>query len=176
MNNKPIVVDANVSCQAGKQISLLSPDEILYTLKCNEYIQALIKDPNPRLVLDDGFRILNEYDKVCYVNQRNEPNTTSVFRKWVYQYFAINYCSIDIIHLSELGKNVYQEYPDSPALSTFDPNDRKYIAVANAHNEHPVIINATDTDWWPIRDTLYSIGIIVEFICIHYIQNHQKTS
>ena len=60
----------------------------------------------------------------------------------------------------------FEEYPDDdPALSSFDRDDRKFVAVAFASGTSPDIVNATDTDWWPPRYALQEQGIRVRFLC-----------
>ncbi len=174
MRKPAIIIDANVPCQAGKSPSGLSPEEAVCTSICSRFIGEFIKDKSSRLALDDAYRILNEYGRVCVVNSRHEPNMTSIFRRWAHEYYAKNYCKGDVVTLNELGENHYLEYPDDPALIAFDLHDKKYIAVAYAHPEHPHIYNAMDTDWWPVRKILAALGITVNFICEEYIRNHAR--
>lgn len=172
----PSLIDANVPCQAGKNAAMLTDiEDIECAIKCNEILEKLINNPHSRIVLDDDYRILHEYDAVCRVNMRYEPNTTTVFKKWVYQNLSRFYCNGDIVELHEVGENEFQEYPDDPDLVDFDPHDKKYVAVAHAHPDHPHICNATDTDWWPIRDVLSRIGIKVDFVSEAYILKHLRT-
>ena len=50
-------------------------------------------------------------------------------------------------------------------LDDFDPSDRKFVAVANAHPEKPPILEALDSKWWGWRDALSAAGITVLFLC-----------
>ena len=59
----------------------------------------------------------------------------------------------------------FQEFPTDPALADFDPDDRKFIAVALAHAENPSILQAVDSAWWTYRDALRQNGVTVDFIC-----------
>ncbi len=67
-------------------------------------------------------------------------------------------------------ENEFEEFPDDPALEGFDPDDRKFIAVAVAHPEGPPILQAVDSQWWDFRAAFRRNGIIVEFICEEDIQ------
>jgi hypothetical protein len=59
----------------------------------------------------------------------------------------------------------FEEFLLDPSLATFDPSDRKFVAVAVAHPEHPPILNATDSDWWDYREALAHHSVRVEFVC-----------
>jgi hypothetical protein len=52
-----------------------------------------------------------------------------------------------------------------PALATFDPSDRKFIAVARASGLDPDILQATDSKWWQLRDDCQRCGLKVVFLC-----------
>ena len=79
-------------------------------------------------------------------------------------------CDLVTITPIDGSENEFEEFPDDPALNDFDPDDRKFIAVAIAHLEKPPILQAVDSQWWDFRDALRRNGIIVEFICEDDIQ------
>ena len=68
------------------------------------------------------------------------------------------------------SENEFEEFPDDPALDGFDPDDRKFIAVALAHLERPPILQAVDGQWWDFRDAFRQHGVTIEFICEDDIQ------
>lgn len=78
----------------------------------------------------------------------------------------------DLIHITPVNdsENEFEEFPNDPALDGFDPDDRKFIAVALAHPETPSILQAVDSQWWDFRDALRQNGVTVEFICEDDIQ------
>ena len=59
----------------------------------------------------------------------------------------------------------FEEFPDDPALASFDRDDRKFVAVACASGGSPSIVNATDTDWWEYREVLEEHGVAIHFLC-----------
>jgi len=59
----------------------------------------------------------------------------------------------------------FVEFPDDERLAHFHRKDRKFVAVAVARAGDPEIFNASDTDWWPVRDVLAEYGVDVTFIC-----------
>ena len=47
----------------------------------------------------------------------------------------------------------------------FDKSDQKFIAVAHAHPDKPVILQSSDSKWWGWKDALSEVGIDVQFLC-----------
>ncbi|MEA3308367.1 MAG: hypothetical protein U9Q70_02485 [Chloroflexota bacterium] len=37
--------------------------------------------------------------------------------------------------------------------------------MALVHPEHPLVVNATDSDWWNYQDALAAHGVGIEFVC-----------
>ena len=68
------------------------------------------------------------------------------------------------------SENEFEEFPDDPALNDFDPDDRKFIAVAIAHIETPPILQAVDSQWWDFRNAFRENDVTVDFICAADIQ------
>jgi len=65
-----------------------------------------------------------------------------------------------------LTNTKFEEFPADQALEDdFDPDDRKFVAVANAHPEKPPILEAADSKWlgWEAKLALH--GIRLEFLC-----------
>lgn len=52
--------------------------------------------------------------------------------------------------------------------SSFDPSDRKFLAVAVAANG--VVINATDNDWHESQGLMERLGLEVEEVCPHVLR------
>lgn len=59
----------------------------------------------------------------------------------------------------------FVEFPDHEGLKDFDISDRKFVAVANAHESKPPILQATDSKWWGWKAHLAQCGITVQFLC-----------
>ncbi len=49
--------------------------------------------------------------------------------------------------------------------ASFDPADRKFIAVANAHPEKPPVLESADSKWLGWEPRLNVCGIRIEFLC-----------
>jgi hypothetical protein len=115
-----------------------------------------------KLALDDGFRILSEYQNKTTPKTGNRPG--DAFVKWALQNHA-NPQRVDVVGLSDHPTRSFESFPDDPALTAFDPPDRKFVAVAGAHAHKPPILQAADSKWLDWAGPLARHSIIVEFIC-----------
>ena len=132
-------------------------------------IDTLVASQQHDVVLvDDGGLIFEEYQR--YLAHKGQPGTGDAFFKWLWDNQANEaHCRrVPITPFPDLRG--FLEFPDDPRLATFDPSDRKFIAVAVAAGSHPVIFNASDTDWWPARHVLAEHGVTVEFVCPELMQ------
>ncbi len=158
-----VIVDTNVAVVAnGRQKSpQASPSCVV---ACVERLHDL--QLRHTLVLDNGWRILREY--LRELSPAGQPGVGDAFLKWVLTNRA-NPARCEQVHINPRDSaqfdGEFSEFPDDPALDRFDPSDRKFVAVAIAHAEHPSILNAVDTDWWPYRAVLAGHGVCVDFLC-----------
>ena len=83
---------------------------------------------------------------------------------------SVTWCRVEITPVDGLV-NEFEEFPDDPALADFDPDDRKFIAVACAHEDNPPILQAVDSKWRDFLDVLRENDVTVEYICEDYVQN-----
>ena len=159
-----VVVDTNVAVVANGKSEQASEQCVD---SCAEQLDQIMYG-GVILVLDDDWRILDEYMRNLHTNG---PDIGNRFLAWTLQYRTNpeRCVSVPITPVDGL-ENEFQEFPDDPALEDFDRDDRKFIAVALAHPEKPPILQATDTQWWDFRDALRKNGVRVEFICEADIQ------
>lgn len=59
----------------------------------------------------------------------------------------------------------FESFPDDAELVNFDAPDRKFVAVANAHQAKPAILQAADSKWLDWSPALARHGVKVEFLC-----------
>jgi len=97
------------------------------------------------LVIDAGDEIFDEYQQ--QLSMRGQPGVGDSFMKWVYDH-RWNADKVTQVPITKNG-NSYDEFPDHVGLNDFDPSDRKFVAVANAHPEKPPIVQATDIFKFP---------------------------
>lgn len=161
-----VIVDTNVPLVANGKADQASEDCVETCIDRLVQITA----GNVKLVLDDQRRIIEEYRNK--LNPGGFPGVGDAFLKWV----EINWANpqrCDLVSIMPIddSETDFQEFPTDPALADFDPDDRKFIAVALAHAEKPPILQAVDSAWWTYRDTLRQNGVTVEFICENDIRS-----
>lgn len=151
------VIDTNVLLVANEQHGDVSPDCVT---ECVKRLQAM--QQSGVVVIDDGFRILDEYQNKTQLNP--PKGVGDVFLKWLLRH-AGNAKYVEQVRVTEHEQDCFAEFPDQELEPCFDPPDRKFAAVANAHPDKPSIWQATDCkwlDWWP---ALRTKGVAVEFLC-----------
>ncbi len=168
---KKCIIDTNVPLKAN---DALDPESIPDALRdcvfaCIEAVEHVIKTPDC-LVLDAGNEIYDEY--AHKLARSGQPGVGDMFMKWVHDNrWALPDANRVSIHKDG---NSYREFPDRDDLSTFDPSDRKFIAVAKKHPRHPPILQAVDRKWWNFRKALKHVGIEVRFLCPEYAETINK--
>lgn len=155
--NEPVVIDTNVIRVANRQHKCVSEECIGI---CVLRLAAIMNGGH--FVLDQGWHILGEY------LAKGEPNRGKregdVFLKWVLQNLS-NLERCTRVPITEISLDEYQEFPMHPDLGNFDPPDRKFVAVSNAHPGKPKILQASDSKWINWETALKSFGIHVDFVC-----------
>lgn len=151
-----VVVDTNVPVVANGQSPQASADCVE---ACVQRLRQITSEGT--LVLDHDFYILGEY--LRNLRSNGQPGVGDAFLKWALTN-RTNPRRCTLVHIEPLG-NSFAEFPDSTDLAGFDLADHKFVAVALAHQGHPPILNAVDSDWWHYRKALESHGVAVEFLC-----------
>ncbi len=141
-------------------------------LECRENCIELLEaatDGEVVVVVDSDFRIIGEYNKQQYLQQ---PGPGQAFLKWILRNRS-NPKHCVRVDLTETPSNPldFEEFPDHEELQDFDNDDRKFVAVAHAHNRPTAICEAVDTDWWGWKEALEEVGVAVIFPC----EEHMKT-
>ena len=161
-----VIVDTNVPTVANGFSEQASENCVEI---CIERLQQITKG-EIKLALDDQRRIIDEYRR--QLDPSGQPGFGDAFLKWV----EINWTNpewCDLIEITPVDgpKINFEEFPDDSALADFDPDDRKFIAVACAHEDNPPILQAVDSKWRDFLDALQRNGVTVEYICEDYVQN-----
>ncbi|QEY59200.1 hypothetical protein FXF61_08485 [Pseudomonas sp. C27(2019)] len=161
-----VVIDTNVLLVANQQHSDVSAECVAH---CIERLQAL--QSTGVVVIDDGFIILAEYQNKTRINPPR--GVGDVFLKWLLRNMG-NAQRVEMVSVTQTAIDCYAEFPDQALQAEFDPPDRIFPAVANAHPDKPIIWQAADCkwiDWWP---TLAEHAIKVEFLCAADAQRFYK--
>lgn len=151
------VIDTNVLLVANGQHPDVSPD-------CQEECIRRLLDMKASgiAVIDDGYRILSEYQQKTEVNSAKRVG--DAFLKWLLQNKS-NRRHVHTVSITDTGDDTFAEFPDATLQEQFDASDRKFVAVAHAHADQPSIWQAADCKWlhwWP---ALAAHGVTVEFLC-----------
>jgi hypothetical protein len=120
------------------------------------------------LAIDDRDRVLSEYRRYC--SHSGQPGVGDYFFRWIYDSLGQEdlVCRVTLSPRGDSGD--FAEFPAHPDLAKFDLKDKKFVAVANAHQDKPPILQASDTKWWGWKEALQACGLTVEFLCPDEIQ------
>lgn len=153
------LIDTNVLRVANGEAEQASPECVI---TCTALLQQVSEEG--RLVLDEDGEILGEYQRNARSN--GQPGVGDAFllqclRNWT------NPAWCELATITPHDERGYEEFPDDPALASFDRSDRKFVAVARKHPAGPAIHNATDSDWAdPVHHpALVRHGVRVIFLC-----------
>ena len=160
------IIDTNVVLVANGQHADVSPDCVT---SCALRLQAIMS--GQRIALDDAFEILQEYQNKTKPKTANRPG--DAFVKWALQNNA-NPERCDLVTLTPHDTRRYASFPEDDRLANFDPPDRKFVAVAAAHHQHPPILQAADSKWLDWEAALTDHGVSVEFLCPDDIKRFHK--
>jgi hypothetical protein len=162
------VVDTNVIRVANEQ----HPDVTLDCVKdCALELQAIMN--KGRVAIDSNFEIIREYQAKMKKTKGKGPGPGDVFVKWVLQN-RTNPAKCDQVEIRAHHERGYDSFPKDGQLQNFDPDDRKFVAVACAHPKHPPILEAADSKWLDWADALKRHSVEVIFVCEDDIRKFQQ--
>lgn len=152
------IVDTNVAVVANGGAAA-GPDCVR---RCTAALRALTE--SGRIAVDDGWRIIKEYRS--NLSESGQPGPGDMFLKWLLTNLR-NSKRCSLVRITPTGGDGenYSEFPADPTLKTFDPSDRKFVAVAMALDGRAMILEAVDSQWWGFREALCNAGVDVQFLC-----------
>ncbi len=154
----PCVVDTNVPIIASGR-SNAGPECVA---ACARAVHDTIDSGH--IVVDEGGQIVQEYRN--HLRASGQPGIGDAFLRWLLtNLWNSERCSQLTITPKAQDPEDFEEFPDCAALSDFDRDDRKFVAVAVAHPENPPILQGLDVKWWGWRNALGKAGIVVTFVC-----------
>lgn len=153
------MVDTNVPVVANRQSPQASAACVHASIEMLERVRAGLT------VIDHSRLILQEYRRNLHLS--GQPGAGDAFFKWLWdRQDNSQHCQQVRITPREPDSEVdFAEFPDDPELAGFDPDDRKFVAVARASANRPEVLNAVDSDWWLFRLPLQRHGVRVRFLC-----------
>ena len=118
--------------------------------------------------IDDGGRIVAEYR--ANLSAKGQPGPGDVFFKWLltHEWGGEKVTRVPITQRAE-DEEDFVELPKPPSGTVYDRSDRKFLAVAAAHLEHPPVLQSFDSKWWGWRTALAQVGVTIHFLCEHDI-------
>ena len=156
------VVDANVLAVVEGSHPAATTDCIL---ACTELLRT-IQAGDSLLSIDDEAGILGEYRRNA--STRGQLGPGGLFVVWLLQN-RWNTAACEQVRITPFSGSAdgcdFAEFPTDATLSTFDRDDRKYVAVARGSAFSPPIFNATDSGWWEHRAALAANALDVRFVC-----------
>ena len=175
---RSVVIDTNVMVVAnGRSAAPQATEECV--IRCQARLADILRG-SEKVLLDDKKRMIQEYKNNLNEKGRGHGDQfwlELVRRMWREQEKFIR---VRITPLAENGAD-FEEFPVDDALSGFDPDDRKFIAVALAHKRDagkaPTILLAIDRGWLQFMDTLENYGVRVDLICeddMHHLRQGRK--
>lgn len=153
------VIETNVCIAANERDTHATPE-------CAARARELLRKCRDGVVLvDTGRECEREYR--TYLRASGEPGLGDEFFFWLCenQWKGTAIRRVPITPCTVAGRASYAEFPGDPRLSTFDPSDRKWVAIALASGENPTIYNATDSDYRAHQNALRDCGVSVFELC-----------
>ena len=165
MGKAEVVVDTNVPLVANGKADQADWECVAACVRKLKQIRS-----ERRTLLDDKMLILGEYRR--NLSHSGQPGVGDAFFKWLWENQA-NPQHCRIVPVTVHADRGFAEFPDDARLSSFDWDDRKFVAVARASETGPELLNATDTDWWHHREALKENGVNVVFLCPELMENER---
>lgn len=153
------VVDTNVCTTANGANSGASPLCMAASAKA---LQIVMRDGH--VFIDDAGRIVAEFR--ANLRARGQPGPGDAFLEWLltHEWGGAKVTRVTITPKADDPED-FDEVPQAPAGTLYDGSDRKFIAVAAAHSEHPPILQSFDSKWWGWREPLANEGVFIHFLC-----------
>lgn len=166
------IIDTNVFMAASGLADHLPPDSACERQSLRLLI-AFFRHQQFKVVFDNLGEAIREYKK----NLKVDPNPSAPLAHQILAHlnsYRFNpesefYVQVQITKVEGGEEGEFAEYPADERLATFDPSDRKWVAMAIAHQQQygspAPIVNAVDSDWLPVQPILAEYGVQVEQIC-----------
>ncbi len=161
---RAFVVDVNVAIVANGKAGHADLDCVG---RCIHVLDDISR--NGVVVLDDGYRILSEYQG--RLSRAGQPGVGDAFMKWVWENQAVvERCEQVVLTPIGTGVEDFAEFPRDAALSSFHRKDRKYVAAALASQRNPELLNAVDRGYWKHKEALERNRVRLRFLCPQHME------
>jgi hypothetical protein len=162
------VVDTNVCTTANRVNNGASMDCVVNSGRA---LQAVME--RGHVFIDDKLRIVGEYRR--NLNAKGQPGPGDMFFKWLltHEWGGERVTKVTITP-KDGDPEDFVELPAPKDGTTYDPSDRKFLAVAASCDEKPPILQSFDSKWWGWQSALREIGVTIHFLCVGDIQEKHK--
>ncbi|HOY68952.1 MAG TPA: hypothetical protein PLP29_18900 [Candidatus Ozemobacteraceae bacterium] len=161
MNHLPTrcVVDTNVATTANGRNPGASCACVAASSRA---LMTVMRDGH--VFIDARGLIVAEYR--ANLNAKGQPGAGDMFFKWLLtnEWGGVRVTRVGITPKAADPEDFHELPPPLPGVS-YDRSDRKFLAVAAAHPEHPPILQAFDSKWWGWRESLAKDGVAIHFLC-----------
>ncbi len=158
------IIDTNVPLVAAEKHDRA-------TVKCRRACEIFVK-----LVLNGKICVVIDDNRTAYTEYRNnmypDPNPSSGLASNFLMHIIQNYGNAERvlrIPLVREENGEYVEWPRDPNLADFDPDDRKWVALARAFRQETgqsaPITYAIERDWDDYRAALIRHGVELDHLC-----------
>lgn len=161
MSSLPLrcVVDTNVATTANGANPGAPQDCVVSSAKA---LQAVMVEGH--VFVDEAGAIAREYR--VNLGASGQPGPGDAFLKWLLTHeWGEQRCTRVPITPKDHDQEDYNELPTPGDGTSYDRSDRKFLAVAAAHPDHPPILQSFDSKWWGWRRALEKAGVSIQFIC-----------
>jgi len=153
------VVDTNVLVTAAGANEAASP-------ACVEASIAALRDlmAHGHVFIDDGGRVIAEYRQG--IDLAGKTDAGEEFLEWIIAH-EFDMARVTRVHLTPRAGDAddFEELPVPSSDVRYDPADRKFLAVAAAHPDHPPVLQTLDSKWWGWTGALAHAGVTIHFLC-----------
>ena len=115
------------------------------------------KNKKEHIVVDAAGEIVKEYGKK--LRPSGQPGVGDRF----YRAVLSDWTLCRRVCLPKRPDGEYADLPQDVINARFDPDDRKFAALAK--RERVPVVNAVDSDWLDARDVLAENGVRVKLVC-----------
>lgn len=157
--NVPIV--ANDTVRISGDLAPLAPQaDDVCRLAVVRKLRELVR--NGIAVIDDAGEVMRKYRR--YLNGKGQPGVGDAFLKHIADH-EYNVSKVIRVALERDGDGNYAEFPADPTLSSFDPSDRIFVALALSAPKTTTLLNAVDSDYSQHRVPREKYGVRIEELC-----------
>lgn len=156
---KRAVVDTNVPIVANGRADSANGGGIpsaACRLAAVNFLDGLLE--SGQVFLDLAGEIQAEYRR--YLNPAGQPGVGDRFYQ---ELLRRGPPRVQYIELPKASDGSYEDYPKDRDLASFDPSDRKFVALS-LRAKAPVVV-ATDSDWVHHKAALTRNSVIIIFLC-----------